>query len=30
MEIDRQIETALGEKQRALGALKEHRREHGC
>jgi hypothetical protein len=30
MEIDQQIETTLGEKERALGALKEHRREHGC
>ena len=30
MAIDKQIESELGEKERALGALKEHRREHGC
>jgi len=30
MEIDREIERVLWEKERALGALYEHRREHGC
>jgi hypothetical protein len=30
MEIDRQIEHAIGEKERAIGALREHRKEHGC
>jgi hypothetical protein len=30
LEIDRQIELAIGEKERALGALKQHRHEHGC
>ena len=29
-EVDQRIENELGEKERALGALKEHRREHGC
>jgi hypothetical protein len=30
MEIDKQIELALGEKERSIGALLEHRKEHGC
>ena len=30
MEIDHQIELTIGEKERALGALKQHRQEHGC
>jgi hypothetical protein len=30
MEIDRKIESLMGEKERALGALKQHRSEHGC
>jgi len=30
MDLDRQIERTLGEKERSLGALKEHRSEHGC
>lgn len=30
MTIDRQIENAVGEKERAMGALRHHRREHGC
>jgi hypothetical protein len=30
LEIDRLIEKELGEKERALGALREHRHEHGC
>jgi hypothetical protein len=29
-EVDQAIENVLGEKERALGALKEHRKEHGC
>lgn len=28
--IDKQIETAFGEKERAFGALLNHCREHGC
>ena len=28
--LDRQVETALGEKERALGALRQHRKDHGC
>jgi hypothetical protein len=28
--IDKEIEFELGEKERALGALKGHRQEHGC
>jgi hypothetical protein len=30
MELDRQIELEFGAKERAMGALEEHRREHGC
>lgn len=30
MKIDRQIEATLGEKERTLGALREHRSTHGC
>ena len=30
LELDRQVENALGEKERALGALREHRSQHGC
>ena len=30
MAIDRQIELKFGEKQRAIGALRQHRRDHGC
>jgi hypothetical protein len=30
MAIDKEIENTLGEKERALGALREHQREHGC
>jgi hypothetical protein len=29
-EIDQQIELEIGEKERSIGALNEHRREHGC
>jgi hypothetical protein len=28
--IDKEIENALGAKERSLGALHEHREEHGC
>ena len=28
--IDKDIETTLGNKERALGALHQHRAEHGC
>ena len=30
MAVDREIENELGEKERAMGALKQHRAEHGC
>jgi hypothetical protein len=30
MELDKQVENELGAKERSLGALQEHRREHGC
>ena len=30
MEIDRQIERAIGQKERAIGALRQHMQEHGC
>lgn len=30
MELDRQIEMKFGEKERAMGALQHHQREHGC
>ena len=30
LEIDRQIENVVGEKERSLGALNQHRTEHGC
>jgi len=29
-EIDQEIENVMGEKERAIGALNEHRAEHGC
>lgn len=28
--LDTQVETELGKKERALGALRQHRRDHGC
>jgi hypothetical protein len=28
--IDKEIETTIGEKERAMGALLEHRQAHGC
>ena len=30
LEIDQELEIAFGEKERALGAWREHREEHGC
>jgi hypothetical protein len=30
LDIDKQIEAAIGEKERAIGALWQHRQEHGC
>jgi hypothetical protein len=29
-ELDKQVENELGAKERALGALRQHRHEHGC
>jgi hypothetical protein len=29
-ELDLQVEKAIGEKERALGALRQHRQDHGC
>ena len=28
--VDKEIELELGEKERALGALRQHREDHGC
>ncbi|HJT88833.1 MAG TPA: hypothetical protein VJ732_13280 [Bryobacteraceae bacterium] len=28
--LDKQVETEIGAKERALGALRQHRQEHGC
>ena len=30
MAIDKQIENTMGEKERGMGALRQHRLEHGC
>lgn len=30
MRIDREVETTLGEKERAIGALRHHDEAHGC
>jgi hypothetical protein len=30
MALDKEIENTLGEKERTLGALQQHRKEHGC
>ena len=30
LELDKQMELTFGEKERAFGALFEHRDEHGC
>jgi hypothetical protein len=30
MKIDREVEIALGEKERRIGALRQHDEEHGC
>lgn len=29
-ELDKQVDLEFGRKERAMGALHEHRREHGC
>jgi len=29
-DLDKQVDLELGLKERAMGALEEHRREHGC
>jgi hypothetical protein len=29
-ELDKQVDLELGFKERAMGALQEHRKEHGC
>jgi hypothetical protein len=30
LEVDKKIEQTLGDKERAMGALREHRETHGC
>jgi len=30
LELDRELEKAVGEKERGFGALTEHTKEHGC
>jgi hypothetical protein len=30
MQLDRELELAIGEKERLFGALRQHREEHGC
>ncbi len=30
LELDKNIEDALGRKERALGAINQHRADHGC
>jgi hypothetical protein len=30
MRLDKQLENAIGEKERSIGALSEHRKEHAC
>lgn len=30
MEVDRDLENTVGEKERLFGALRQHRSEHGC
>jgi hypothetical protein len=29
-ELDKQVDLELGKKERAMGALHQHRKEHGC
>jgi hypothetical protein len=29
-ELDREVEEEIGKKERALGALRQHRADHGC
>jgi hypothetical protein len=28
--LDQQLELAIGQKERSIGALREHKKEHGC
>ncbi len=30
LELDKEAESEIGRKQRALGALRQHRSDHGC
>ena len=30
MRLDKELELAFGEKERSIGALRQHREEHGC
>ena len=30
MKIDKELENTVGEKERAIGALRQHAKEHGC
>ena len=30
MRLDKKLEQMMGSKERAIGALREHRKEHGC
>jgi hypothetical protein len=30
MHVDKQLENLVGEKERAIGALRQHVKEHGC
>jgi len=30
MQVDKEIETTIGEKERSMGALRAHRADHGC
>ena len=30
MRLDKELENAMGEKERAIGALQQHMEEHGC
>jgi hypothetical protein len=30
MQLDRELELTVGEKERVIGAFREHQKEHGC
>jgi hypothetical protein len=30
MQLDKELELTVGEKERIIGALREHQKEHGC